>query len=231
METYADLIECDDVLIFANAAMTSTGQREFHGTAGEQRLSLDFLHRYVQGNYPDLYAASLALDLNDHNAALIIANLLSGHAGDGRLIAPSDWRARCCASGGESSILEARRASCTSTRSTTPTGSPQDGPAGGQEPARVPAAAPGRGGLPRDALRRPRDRVGGVVAAGPRPRVVPLFRGGLRQGGGARAGRRAQDLRDPPEPRRPSSGRTSRGGRTAGRAGPRRRRSRAACDR
>ncbi|MER6001287.1 hypothetical protein ABT120_22165 [Nonomuraea angiospora] len=89
METYADLIECEDVLIFANAAITSTGQREFHGTAGEQRLSLDFLHRYVQGNYPDLYAAALALDINDHNAALIIANLLSGRAGDGRLIA---WR-------------------------------------------------------------------------------------------------------------------------------------------
>ncbi|MFI6733994.1 hypothetical protein ACIBI9_13775 [Nonomuraea sp. NPDC050451] len=89
METYADLIECEDVLIFANAAITSTGQREFHGTAGEQRLSLDFLHRYVQGNYPDLYAATLALDINDHNAALIIANLLSGRAGDGRLIA---WR-------------------------------------------------------------------------------------------------------------------------------------------
>ncbi|MET7329354.1 hypothetical protein [Nonomuraea sp. NPDC005650] len=89
METYADLIECEDVLIFANAAITSTGQREFHGSAGEQRLSLDFLHRYVQGNYPDLYAATLALDINDHNAALIIANLLSGHAGDGRLIA---WR-------------------------------------------------------------------------------------------------------------------------------------------
>ncbi|MFI7126955.1 hypothetical protein ACIBQ1_14770 [Nonomuraea sp. NPDC050153] len=87
METYADLIECEDVLIFANAAITSTGQREFHGSAGEQRLSLDFLHRYVQGNYPDLYAATLALDINDHNAALIIANLLSGHAGDGRLIA------------------------------------------------------------------------------------------------------------------------------------------------
>ncbi|MEV0382167.1 hypothetical protein [Nonomuraea sp. NPDC050643] len=91
MDTYADLIECEDVLLFANAAITSTGQREFHSAAGEQRLSLDFLHRYIQGNYPDLYAATLALDINDHNAALIIANLLGqrGGAGDGRLIA---WR-------------------------------------------------------------------------------------------------------------------------------------------
>jgi hypothetical protein len=92
METYADLIGCEDVLLFANAAITSTGQREFHSAAGKQRLSLAFLHSYIHGNYPDLYAATLALDVNDHNAALIIANLLrrkGGHQGDGRLIA---WR-------------------------------------------------------------------------------------------------------------------------------------------
>ncbi|SEG65438.1 hypothetical protein SAMN05444920_103733 [Nonomuraea solani] len=91
MDTYADLIECEDVLLFANAAITSTGQREFHSAAGEQRLSLAFLHSYIQGNYPDLYAATLALDINDHNAAMIIANLLRqrGGVGDGRLIA---WR-------------------------------------------------------------------------------------------------------------------------------------------
>ncbi|GAA4969251.1 hypothetical protein HD597_008745 [Nonomuraea thailandensis] len=92
METYADLIECEDVLLFANAAITSTGQREFHSAAGEQRLSLAFLHSYIHGNYPGLYAATLALDINDHNAALIIANLLrrkGGHEGDARLIA---WR-------------------------------------------------------------------------------------------------------------------------------------------
>ncbi|MFG1703627.1 hypothetical protein ACFLIM_10575 [Nonomuraea sp. M3C6] len=88
MDTYADLIECEDVLLFANAAITSTGQREFHSAAGEQRLSLDFLHRYIHGNYPDLYAATLALDINDHNAALIIGNLLrQPGTGDGRLIA------------------------------------------------------------------------------------------------------------------------------------------------
>ncbi|MFC4115367.1 hypothetical protein [Nonomuraea zeae] len=88
MDTYTDLIECEDVLLFANAAITSTGQREFHSAAGEQRLSLDFLHRYIHGNYPDLYAATLALDINDHNAALIIATLLSHPGqGDGRLIA------------------------------------------------------------------------------------------------------------------------------------------------
>ncbi len=90
MESRADLIECEDVLLFANAAITSTGQREFRDSADEQRLSLEFLHAYVQGNYPDVYAAMLALDINDHNAALIIHNLLKKPGtGDGRLIA---WR-------------------------------------------------------------------------------------------------------------------------------------------
>ncbi|WP_440098471.1 hypothetical protein [Streptosporangium sp. H16] len=44
------------------------GWREFHSGADEQGLSLDFLHRYLMGNYRDLYAATLALDVNDHNA-------------------------------------------------------------------------------------------------------------------------------------------------------------------
>ncbi|MFD0884883.1 hypothetical protein ACFQ08_10020, partial [Streptosporangium algeriense] len=60
-----------------NAAITSTGQREFHSGAQEQSLSLDFLHRYLLGNYRDLYAATLALDVNDHNAVMIARNLLT----------------------------------------------------------------------------------------------------------------------------------------------------------
>jgi len=76
VETSADLIAADDVLLFVNAAITSTGQREFHSGADEQSLSLDFLHRYLLGNYRDLYAATLALDINDHNAVLIARNLL-----------------------------------------------------------------------------------------------------------------------------------------------------------
>ncbi|WP_433253553.1 hypothetical protein ACQPYK_10370 [Streptosporangium sp. CA-135522] len=78
-----------------NAAITSTGQREFHSGADEQHLSLDFLHRYLLGNYRDLYAATLALDINDHNAVLIARNLLATTAeadpdrrrAEGRLIA------------------------------------------------------------------------------------------------------------------------------------------------
>ncbi|MDH6131261.1 hypothetical protein P3T37_000630 [Kitasatospora sp. MAA4] len=76
MDSYGDLIAADDVLLFVNAAITSTGQREFHSEEGEQRLSLDFLHAYMIGNYRDLYAAVLALDINDHNAALIVRRLL-----------------------------------------------------------------------------------------------------------------------------------------------------------
>ncbi|MFE9772468.1 hypothetical protein ACFYOV_12475 [Streptomyces sp. NPDC005931] len=95
MDAYADLVAADDVLLFVNAAITSTGQHEFHGDADEQRLSLDFLHRYMLGNYRDLYAGVLALDINDHNAVLVIRRLLetAGEATtdqrrrEGRLIA------------------------------------------------------------------------------------------------------------------------------------------------
>ncbi|MFE2757662.1 hypothetical protein ACFXGA_37240 [Actinosynnema sp. NPDC059335] len=71
-----DALTADDMMMFINAATTSTAQGEFHGGAADQRLSLDFLHDYVIGNYRDLYAAALALDINDHNAALIVRKLL-----------------------------------------------------------------------------------------------------------------------------------------------------------
>lgn len=94
-ETLADLVACEDVLMFVNAAITSTGQREFHHYEGDQRLSLEFLHEYMLFGYRDLYAAVLALDVNDHNAAMIIRNLLVHAAeadprqkgAEGRLIA------------------------------------------------------------------------------------------------------------------------------------------------
>lgn len=94
-ETFAELIACEDALMFVNAAITSTGQREFQHYPGDQRLSLEFLHEYVLENYREVYAASLALDVNDHNAAIIVRNLLvrAGDVGierrryEGRLIA------------------------------------------------------------------------------------------------------------------------------------------------
>ncbi|WP_433324270.1 hypothetical protein [Spirillospora sp. CA-294931] len=82
-ETLADLVACEDVLMFVNAAITGTGQREYHHDEGEQRLSLGFLHEYMLVNYRELYAAALALDINDHNAALIVRRLLETTAGTG----------------------------------------------------------------------------------------------------------------------------------------------------
>jgi len=76
VETPADLA-AEDVLLFVNAAITSTGQREFHSESGLQQGSLEFLHEYTAVNYRDLYAAALALGINDHNAALIVLRLLS----------------------------------------------------------------------------------------------------------------------------------------------------------
>ncbi|GAA4607836.1 hypothetical protein BJY16_006539 [Actinoplanes octamycinicus] len=69
-------LACEDVIMFVNAAIASTAQREFHSGAGQQRMSLRFLHEYVLGNYRDLYAATLALDINHANAAMIVSNLL-----------------------------------------------------------------------------------------------------------------------------------------------------------
>ncbi|MFC0111029.1 hypothetical protein [Kibdelosporangium aridum] len=71
-----DRVTAEDMLMFVNAAITSSGQREFHSAASAQRFSLDFLHEYMIGNYRDLYAATLALDINDHNATLIAHRLL-----------------------------------------------------------------------------------------------------------------------------------------------------------
>ncbi|MEW1724371.1 hypothetical protein [Streptomyces sp. NPDC093109] len=75
-ETFAELVAAEDVLLFVNAAVTATGQREFRSGQREQRLSLGFLHDYVRVNYRPVYAATLALDINDHNACLIIEQLL-----------------------------------------------------------------------------------------------------------------------------------------------------------
>ncbi|MER7009253.1 hypothetical protein ABT297_40265 [Dactylosporangium sp. NPDC000555] len=72
----AELTACEDVVMFVNAAVTATGQREFHADATEQRLSLAFLHEYALTNYREIYAATLALDINDHNAATMVLNLL-----------------------------------------------------------------------------------------------------------------------------------------------------------
>ncbi|MDN3243437.1 hypothetical protein [Glycomyces tritici] len=76
MELLADRAAAEDVLLFVNAAIASTGQREFHSDADAQQWSMEFLHEYMLVNYRDLYAATLTLGVNDRNAAAIILRLL-----------------------------------------------------------------------------------------------------------------------------------------------------------
>ncbi|MDA1362156.1 hypothetical protein O1R50_21195 [Glycomyces luteolus] len=95
MELVADRTAAEDVLLFVNAAIASTGQREFHSDADAQQWSMEFLHEYMLVNYRDLYAATLTLGVNDRNAAAIIMRLLQSgrdaspeqRAVEGRLIA------------------------------------------------------------------------------------------------------------------------------------------------
>jgi hypothetical protein len=97
MELVADRTAAEDVLLFVNAAIASTGQREFHSDADAQQWSMEFLHEYMLVNYRDLYAATLTLGVNDRNAAAIIMRLLqtgrdasaAQRAVEGRLIAKS----------------------------------------------------------------------------------------------------------------------------------------------
>ncbi|MDT0322048.1 hypothetical protein [Streptomyces millisiae] len=83
MASQGDAVAAEDVLLFVNAAITATGQREFHSDGERQRLSLDFLHAYMLVNYRDLYAATLALGINHHNTALIARRLLETSADAG----------------------------------------------------------------------------------------------------------------------------------------------------
>ncbi|MQM25015.1 hypothetical protein [Glycomyces albidus] len=76
MESVADLVAAEDVLLFVNAAVAATGQDEFHTGRGRQEWSVDFLHEYMLVNYRDLYAAALALGINDRNKAAIVLRLL-----------------------------------------------------------------------------------------------------------------------------------------------------------
>jgi hypothetical protein len=73
----AERVAQEDLLLFVNACFACTGQREFYGDGHGQRVSLDFLHRYILGNYRPLYAQVLALGVNHMNQALIVRNLLA----------------------------------------------------------------------------------------------------------------------------------------------------------
>jgi hypothetical protein len=66
----------EDLVMFINACLACTGQREFYDDAYGQRVSIDFLHDYILGNYRLLYTRSLTAGINQFNQAQIILKLL-----------------------------------------------------------------------------------------------------------------------------------------------------------
>ncbi|MBW4618507.1 MAG: hypothetical protein KME17_03850 [Cyanosarcina radialis HA8281-LM2] len=67
----------EDLVMFINACLASTGQREFYDDAYGQKVSIDFLHDYILGNYRLLYARTLAAGINHFNQGQIILKLLA----------------------------------------------------------------------------------------------------------------------------------------------------------
>ncbi|NER24150.1 MAG: hypothetical protein F6J96_26285 [Symploca sp. SIO1C2] len=74
----------EDLLMFINACLTCTGQREFYDDDYGQKVSLDFLHDYILGNYRLLYCRTLAAGINHFNQTQIVLKLLA----TGRATAP-----------------------------------------------------------------------------------------------------------------------------------------------
>ncbi|MEB3826675.1 hypothetical protein [Phormidium sp. CCY1219] len=72
-----DQIEREDLVMFINACLACSGQREFYSAANSQGVSIDFLHDYILGNYRLLYARSLAAGINHFNRSQIILKLLA----------------------------------------------------------------------------------------------------------------------------------------------------------
>ena len=75
-ERVAD-IEREDILMFINSCFTCTGQKEFYSDADGQKVSLNFLHDYILGNYRLLYTRTLATGINHFNIGQIIIKLLA----------------------------------------------------------------------------------------------------------------------------------------------------------
>src|SRR5262245_30004644 len=80
MQTAADRVAREDLVLFINACFACTGQAEFYGGAGGQSVSIRFVHEYILGNYRRLYARTLAAGINHFNQALIVKNLLRSGA-------------------------------------------------------------------------------------------------------------------------------------------------------
>ena len=67
----------EDIVMFINACLSCSGQREFYDDAYQQKVSIAFLHSYILGNYRLLYAQTLAAGINHFNQGEIILNLLA----------------------------------------------------------------------------------------------------------------------------------------------------------
>jgi hypothetical protein len=73
-------IEREDLIMFINACLSCTGQGEFYDEYSYsygQKVSLDFLHDYILGNYRRLYGLTLAAGINHFNQAQIVCKLLA----------------------------------------------------------------------------------------------------------------------------------------------------------
>ncbi|MCT7980829.1 hypothetical protein [Laspinema olomoucense] len=70
-------VERQDLVMFINACLSCTRQREFYSNHYGTGVSLDFLHDYILGNYRLLYARTLAAGINHFNRAQIILKLLA----------------------------------------------------------------------------------------------------------------------------------------------------------
>jgi hypothetical protein len=73
-------VEREDLVMFINACLSCNGQGEFYDEYSYsygQKVSLDFLHDYILGNYRRLYTLTLAAGINHFNQAQIILKLLA----------------------------------------------------------------------------------------------------------------------------------------------------------
>jgi hypothetical protein len=77
LQTRAQCVAQEDLVMFINACFSCSGQREFYDDAEGQKVSINFLHDYILGNYRLLYARTLAAGINHFNQAQIIIKLLS----------------------------------------------------------------------------------------------------------------------------------------------------------
>ncbi|MDJ0675907.1 MAG: hypothetical protein QNJ36_11085 [Calothrix sp. MO_167.B42] len=77
VNTRSQQVAREDLVMFINACLACTGQREFYDDAYGQKVSINFLHDYILGNYRLLYARTLAAGINHFNQAQIIIKLLA----------------------------------------------------------------------------------------------------------------------------------------------------------